>query len=243
MNINLLDLNDRQWTILCDFDGTISHVDVTDTLLEAFGTQGWRDLEEQWESGKIGSQVCMAGQIALLDVSKEELDECLSQITIDPAFAEFVEATKQRNIALHVVSDGLDYAINKILGINGITPTSIIANNLQQVNERQWALNFPWKNDDCLKASGTCKCNVARNVSGNKFLMIGDGRSDFCVSGIANHVFAKDSLINECQRLRLSYDIMHDFSDATALLDKLIAQQHISNLPQTEMAIELHDKA
>lgn len=223
MNMNISEPNNKMWTILCDFDGTISDVDVTDTLLEAFGQKGWRDLEQQWEQGKIGSQTCMAEQIALLDMSKKELDECLSRIKIDPYFAEFVSAAKQRGIQLHIVSDGLDYAISKILNEHGITPTSIIANHLQQVDERKWGLSFPWYNKDCLKASGTCKCNVARTVANNRFLMIGDGRSDFCVSGIANHVFAKDSLVQECKRLRLSFDIMQNFSVATKLLDNLLS--------------------
>ena len=35
-----------EWTIQCDFDGTISLQDVTDTLLQRHGMPGWEDLEE-----------------------------------------------------------------------------------------------------------------------------------------------------------------------------------------------------
>ena len=61
------------WTILCDFDGTISQEDVTDSLLMRFGRPGWDALEVDWRAGKIGSRQCMAGQIALLDCSEDEL--------------------------------------------------------------------------------------------------------------------------------------------------------------------------
>ena len=37
-----------QWSILCDFDGTISLEDVIDSLLENFGQPGWQQLEDQW---------------------------------------------------------------------------------------------------------------------------------------------------------------------------------------------------
>src|SRR4051812_17596784 len=47
------------WTVLCDFDGTISLRDVTDSLLERFGRPGWRELEQAWERGEIGSRECM----------------------------------------------------------------------------------------------------------------------------------------------------------------------------------------
>ena len=32
------------WMVQSDFDGTISLLDVTDTLLNRFGKQGWQEL-------------------------------------------------------------------------------------------------------------------------------------------------------------------------------------------------------
>src|SRR5258708_24791411 len=56
-----------------DFDGTISLLDVTDTLLNRFGKPGWQELEDAWERGEIGSRECMKGQVALLDMDEAEL--------------------------------------------------------------------------------------------------------------------------------------------------------------------------
>ena len=42
------------WTILCDFDGTISVEDVIDALLDRFGRPGWEVLEQDWRAGRIG---------------------------------------------------------------------------------------------------------------------------------------------------------------------------------------------
>jgi len=36
------------WMVQSDFDGTISLLDVTDTLLNRFGKPGWQELEEAW---------------------------------------------------------------------------------------------------------------------------------------------------------------------------------------------------
>jgi len=41
------------WTIYCDFDGTISTEDITDTLLDTFGMPGWQELEQRWVAGEI----------------------------------------------------------------------------------------------------------------------------------------------------------------------------------------------
>src|SRR2546425_827163 len=44
------------WMVQSDFDGTISLLDVTDTLLNRFGKPGWQELEDAWERGEIGSR-------------------------------------------------------------------------------------------------------------------------------------------------------------------------------------------
>ena len=62
------------WMVQSDFDGTISLLDVTDTLLNRFGKPGWQELEDAWERGEIGSRECMKGQVALLDMSESELN-------------------------------------------------------------------------------------------------------------------------------------------------------------------------
>src|SRR4029079_158838 len=99
------------WTILCDFDGTIALDDTTDTLLERFARPGWEVLEPDWRAGRIGSHDCMAGQVALLDMDRRELDAHLAQRAIDPAFAEFVKHVHGQDMHLEVLSDGLDYEI------------------------------------------------------------------------------------------------------------------------------------
>ncbi len=82
------------WTLLCDFDGTISVEDTTDTLLDRFGMPGWEALEADWREGRIGSRECMAGQVALLDMNRAELDAHLAEREIDAAFPDFVRSAQ-----------------------------------------------------------------------------------------------------------------------------------------------------
>ncbi|HOV58995.1 MAG TPA: hypothetical protein PLN91_14045, partial [Rhodanobacteraceae bacterium] len=70
----------RRWTILCDFDGTISHDDATDVLLERHARTGWQALEADWKANRIGSRACMAGQVALLDAAAGTLDACIDAL-------------------------------------------------------------------------------------------------------------------------------------------------------------------
>jgi len=212
------------WSILCDFDGTIALDDTTDTLLERFAQPGWEALERDWREGRIGSHDCMAGQVALLDMNRSELDAHLAQRSIDPAFATFVKAAHGVSAHIEVLSDGLDYAIRTILGRYGLDWLPVTSNRLEAAGERSWRLAFPNANATCRVASGTCKCaraDLARNAR-KRVLLIGDGASDFCVAEAADFVFAKGKLIAHCRAKNIPHAAIHGFDDALELLPGLI---------------------
>lgn len=208
--------------VMCDFDGTISREDVTDTLMEAYAHPDWLLAERRWMDGKIGSLQCMREQIALLDASRQQLDACLDGITIDPTFAPFSQWAQRHKIPLYVVSDGLDYAIERILHNHQITGLPVLANRLHQIGDRRWHITFPHASGYCLTASGTCKCRIARSLHPQQVVLIGDGRSDFCAAAAADHVMAKESLLAECQRGRLSHTPFENFDQVR---EYLIVQQ------------------
>ena len=215
--------NLNHYAVLCDFDGTISEKDVTDTLLNQFGNAKCALLEQQWQEGIIGSQECMRQQIANMQASQAELDGVLAQIRIDPAFSEFIGFAQSRNLNVHIVSDGLDYAIQSILKRYNLDFLPIFANRLLHNQQRSWKLDFPYANDHCFKASGNCKCQHRRKLTGfQKIFYVGDGTSDFCVADKVDMVFAKDKLIDFCQQQRIAYYPIKNFGDVTDILPELL---------------------
>ncbi|MDQ2927383.1 MAG: HAD-IB family phosphatase [Pseudomonadota bacterium] len=217
------------WAVLCDFDGTIAQEDVTDSLLMRFGRPGWDVLEVDWREGRIGSRECMAGQIALLDCNRDELDEHLAAMTIDPDFARFAAAVERAGATLTIVSDGLDYAIRSILRRHGLTGLPIIASHLVPVSSRRWTLEFPFSAPDCTSASGTCKCAWAgepRVGPGTWVLMVGDGASDFCVARRADLTFASKRLLDFCLDHDLAHRAVANFGQALASWSELSAAQN-----------------
>lgn len=214
-----------EWNILCDFDGTIAIEDATDALLERFAHPDWERLERDWREGKIGSAACMAGQVALIDASREELDAQLATLRIDPAFPSFVEAAIAAGLTLRVVSDGLDYAIRAILGRYGLDWLPVLANRLVQVGPRSWKLETPFADAHCRIVSGHCKCvsAVRAHNKHRRVLLIGDGASDFCAAGEADFVFAKHRLIEHCRHADIPHVSIVGFADAIGLLPALLA--------------------
>jgi len=215
------------WLVQCDFDGTISLHDVTDTLLQRFGRPGWEALETAWELGEIGSRECMAGQIALLDMSADELEAHLQGIAMDSQFVAFVALARDLGVPVQVVSDGMDVVIRQLLAMIGLDDLPVIANRLVQVGERRWRLDFPFASDACKRASGNCKCErlaEQRTHHGN-VLYVGDSTSDFCVSGEADFVLAKYRLIDHCIANGIDHASIQGFADAVRLLPALVAAE------------------
>ncbi|MEO6137650.1 MAG: MtnX-like HAD-IB family phosphatase [Luteimonas sp.] len=233
----------RPWTILCDFDGTVSLPDATDTLLEQCAAPQWKSIERDWRAGLIGSRDCMTRQIALIDASQLDLDQILDTIPIDPAFAQFVSLTQDAGITLTIVSDGLDHAISRILGNHGLGHLPIVANHLEQVGVRRWAMQSPHANATCRSQSGTCKCALAGSHADRaNVLLIGDGQSDVCVSACADFVFAKARLLEHCRAAKVAHRPITGFAEAIALLPDLLAGRfdHVQPLalPQIPQRIE-----
>jgi 2-hydroxy-3-keto-5-methylthiopentenyl-1-phosphate phosphatase len=210
------------WSILCDFDGTIAVDDVVDSLLERYGLPGWTQLEQRWRQGGIGSRECMQGQVALLEVSRQALDAYLDTLKIDPAFPEFVGRAQALGISILVVSDGLDYAIRRMLGGVGLRDLPVAANRLLPASQPgRWNLTSPFEAQDC--GSGTCKCGLAaaQAEDGTRTLLIGDGASDFCAARNVDLVFAKHRLLEHCRAKAIPHRPINGFADALALLPRL----------------------
>ena len=190
--------------IICDFDGTIALEDVTDRLLERFADESWKDVEAQWIAGKIGSRDCMARQVSLIRANYGSLNSYLDTVEIDPWFSSFVDRCKGIDeITLHVVSDGIDYAIKRILGNNKLSNLCVKANTLVGLPGGRYCLEFPHSKADCNVRAGTCKCAIAptrreKACRASSTLLIGDGLSDVCIASRADFVFAKNRLLEYC---------------------------------------------
>ena len=212
-------------TILCDFDGTIAPCDVTDLLLEFFADPGWRDIEAQWQDGTIGSAICMARQVALMRCSRQALDRVLDAVPIDPGFCGFVEYCRVLGTELVVVSDGLDYAIHRILARAGIHGLEVRANRLLFLNKERFAMVSPHAADNCASAAGTCKCTSVVRRDECRTILIGDGRSDFCAARAVDFVVAKSALVDFCKSEAISHITFESFAEIPAILAGITATE------------------
>ena len=202
--------------VFVDFDGTIAPGDATDMLFDKYADPSWLDVEADWKAGRIGSRECMARQVDLLRATPEQYNELISEVRIDPAFPAFVELCRAHGIAMTVVSDGLDRTISKVMQQSGLD-LPFYANRLEWLGGDRWRLAFPNSREDCATLSGNCKCQFTDQARGKAPIMIGDGRSDFCISGRVDMVLAKGALAEHCRAKGLPHHKVAGFADVNAL--------------------------
>ena len=208
--------------VFCDFDGTIAKVDTTDLVLTHLADPAWEDLEDQWKRGEITAAACMRGQIALIGGDDVALDAVLDSVELVEGFEDFVAWCQASAVPLTVVSDGVDYFIARILSRHGLGHLPVVANRLVGDAAAGRRLEQPWSRAGCAAGSGVCKCQVASAGGQTDTLMvfIGDGRSDFCVSGRADLLFARDKLAAYARSRAMPH---HDFSDFHSITTTLAA--------------------
>lgn len=208
--------------IICDFDGTITPQDTTDRVLEALADPAWRALEAQWVATEITASDCMRQQVALIGGGQAELDAVLDGATLDPGFLDFVTWAEGRGLPVEVVSDGVDYFITRILSRHGLAHLPVTANHLAG-EPGAWRLEQPWSRKGCAAGSGVCKCEVTGPWAGDRqtTIYVGDGRSDFCVSGRTDLLFAKGALADYAAARGQDFEPFDTFHDVTRALARL----------------------
>jgi len=214
----------RLINVYVDFDGTIAPDEPTDQLFERFADPGWRAIDEAWLAGRMTSWDAIAQKVALLRASKEEIGEFLGTMRIDPDFPAFVDLCRRHGVHLTVLSDGLDLVLRTVLGAAGmILPCK--ANQLVWHGGDRWAAAFPHRSSSCSFRLGNCKC-AHRQAGAALDVMVGDGRSDFCIAERCRLVIAKGTLLRRCQEHRLPHIAMRGFADANAQFAAWLSEDH-----------------
>jgi len=221
-----------------DFDGTISKIDVGDSIFRKFADREKIDtvisklLNDEISAKQSWLSLCeIAG-----DINKDEFDQFISSIEIDRTFNELVDYCKSNDIELFILSDGFDYYINKILEKEGIIGLTIYSNKLTINISGKLIPEFPYFDEGCA-SSANCKRNHIINHSSDEdyTVFIGDGNSDKFTAEFCDFIFAKDDLLKYCERERITYFPFKDFHDVVLKVEQLASKKRLRKRHQAEL--------
>lgn len=193
--------------MFCDFDGTITRVDATDALLEAFALPEWREWEQRWLKGEITSQECLSRQVELIRADRDTVVKFSSELQIDEGIRVLDRRCVELGIPLTIVCDGLDLVVEAVLRRHGLVHIPAFSNHLYWDEHGNPTLSFPFAEQACEIGAGTCKCALTApwRYWPSRTIYVGDGRSDQCVSAKMPRLFAKGALQEWCETEGISY--------------------------------------
>ncbi|NPV47912.1 MAG: MtnX-like HAD-IB family phosphatase [Armatimonadetes bacterium] len=215
--------------VVSDFDGTISVVDTSLAVIEALRLDAAWDAEMVWRRGEISSMECLRRQWGLVQLPEDRLYSLLDSLEVDPDFLAFLAFIRERGAGLVVLSDGLDFYIDRMLDDLGLQTTTDDAHlrgcgpvlrfaNRATVTPQGIEVDFPYANfcGQC----GNCKTeHFFRLRRGfRRTIYLGDGHSDLCVARFADVVFAKDALAEDCARCGRTCYPFHGLADVMQAL-------------------------
>ena len=209
-----------------DFDGTVSANDVVDMVLEKFADKKWREVESEWQAGKIGSRECLTRQIALLKAEPQQIAELVSKVALDPYFVSFIQKAEELGVLVTIVSDGFDLLIEQILkknlgAQNGyLKALPIFSNRLLPKAGGGFEAVFP-SGPVCEHGCANCKEAVIKRLTSvdDQVLFVGDGLSDRYAAKIAHVTFAKARLLDFCRENDIDCIQYDNFKKITEWLD------------------------
>lgn len=204
---------------IIDFDGTISQRDTVDAMLEKFADASWMRIEEEWLAGNINAVECMSQQVRMVKADHVTLEGFFRAIELDPGFIPLYRYL-HTFAGVAVVSDGLDHAVKLAIRKTGLPNIPIYANRLHFVPDGL-DISFPNRVANCAGGNGTCKCAIAQNLTlehNGPVVLIGDGKSDACLAGRADVVFAKGSLIRHCEKNGIAHQPFETLADVLEII-------------------------
>lgn len=214
--------------IFCDFDDTITRLNVTDTVLERFAHPSWLEIQEEWLAGKLTAREVLVKQMPLITVQPAELDRLIDAVEVDPFFAEFARHCARETHALYILSDGFDYWVQRILrralsSGNGAVPELPVFACGLRLEEGKAAISFPYFPEGCAHGCATCKPALFAQLrqGAAKSIVIGDGVSDLLLAREADLVLAKNGLREFCEREGIASRAIRDFRDALKIIERL----------------------
>jgi len=216
--------------LFLDFDGTISRRDAVDAILETYADPNWLTFEAEWSAGRIGSRDCLRAQMSLVRALRKQIDALLDEIGIDEYLVPLLEMCAMQDIPAHIISDGFDYCIRRILSgatrrVAALMRGGCVCAAHLESRGHLWRTELPFFHQTCGHGCATCKPAVMRllNQTNAPAIFVGDGLSDRYAVESADVVFAKDGLASYCIANSIEHVQYQNLREVATYIDRWLA--------------------
>ncbi len=202
-------------TIVLDFDGTITEVDLLQEVAAHFGDPSVVDeVDRALDEGRMTLQEEITREYEPVTASLDDVQAwVLERVRIRDGLADLVALARARAWGVRVLSSGFEEIIRPVLADRGIEGIEILAN---RVDARPDGWRVIWRDETVCQVCGEpCKRG---GLPGGEIVYVGDGISDRCAALAAQRVFATRGLARYMDERRLPYEPFGDFHDIVRAL-------------------------
>lgn len=185
--------------VICDFDGTIAERDMIQAIMQAFVPEETEDIIRSVQAGALSVRDGVEAMFGSIPSSKydEVVAFARAQTVIREGFPQFIHTCGQLGWSIAVVSGGFDFFVDPVIH-NLSTPVDCFRNRIDATGpflRVEWAVPC---DEVCEGGCGLCKPTVMRQLGHGmgKFVVIGDGVTDFKAARLADFVFARSRLLD-----------------------------------------------
>jgi|TARA_Y100000310_G_C20677595_1_gene813990 2-hydroxy-3-keto-5-methylthiopentenyl-1-phosphate phosphatase len=207
--------------VQCDFDDTVTVGNVSVAIREAFDLENWKEMEEEFVSGKYTVEESNIRQYAGLTVSRQEIEEFVKgDVVVRYAFDEFAAYCAGTGVHLAVVSSGLEFYVSATIGAMGMDGVEIHAGHAEFTPN---GIRVSYENPAGAPITNAFKDSYVAHFKsqGNTVVFVGDGLSDLGPARLADHVIARDGLADDMERLGLPYSRFETFRDVGEHVERI----------------------
>jgi 2-hydroxy-3-keto-5-methylthiopentenyl-1-phosphate phosphatase len=214
----------KKWAVVTDFDGTVTSLDISDSLLVHFGYASVEEVEHSYSSEVI-TEDWMKRKFSTIVLPPQKVEEYIfSKSMMRPHFDTMANNCKKLDIPLEIVSGGLDIYIEpmlkkwKLQWIKHYCAKTIQLN--KGMNLDYWFLKG--KSLEEFKAGRV----LAAKKKGYGVIFCGDGQSDFLAAKNADLVFSTYKLYQMCIQNNIETYKLSDFRE----INEIITEQNVSDI-------------
>lgn len=206
-----------QRTLVLDFDGTITEVDLLQEVSERFGDpEVVRELDRALHHGRITLQEEITREYEPVRAPLAEVvDWVVDHARIRAGFQDLVALARERGWPVRVLSSGFVELIEPTLRASGVDGIEVLANT---VDARPEGWRVIWRDESRCAVCGE-SCKRAGLPSQGEVVYIGDGISDRCAALASDRVFATRGLARYLDRQGVGYEPFGDFHDVIRALE------------------------
>jgi 2,3-diketo-5-methylthio-1-phosphopentane phosphatase len=212
------------WTLVLDFDGTLTTRDADVVIAEAVlgpAQRGFIDqLIRDYEALRVTTAEYFERYLERLGLTPAGFAARVDAVELRPGLGALLAWCEAEGVLVHVASEGLDVYIRPILARAGAGALPLTCNAARWDGARFHVETAP-QGEPCARCL-TCKGALVRHLQavGQRVALVGNGASDLCGARHADLVCARDSLRAHCAEAALPHVVWSTFEDVRAALDR-----------------------